>query len=359
MLRRYPTLIVTALLSAIVQLWSPSMVWAQPPPVAPPVAPPEAPTQSDANKASARALFFEGHDAFKAEEWGRAEALFERSNRLFPAPTALLWQARAQTKLGRLVEAHERYREVLARALTEDASTGFREAVAQARAEAAALRPRLAGIVLNIGAATTQVTVRIDGVHVPNAALGANRVMDPGEHRIAATAPGYLERVEQLTLKEGEALRLTLTLAEAPGDEAKRLRGGEIPALMANDAASGDGTLILAGGIVTGLGGAAFIVAIVSGVHYLHSSATIDEQCNEALECSVAGLSAVDSVRTVAVVNTIAIVSGATLASAGVVMLVMGSAADADEDDAAPKASARVAPYAGPDGAGLVFTGTF
>ena len=352
--RRYPTLIATALLSAIVQLWSPSVVWAQPPPVAPP----EAPTERDANKASARALFFEGHDAFKAEEWGRAEALFERSNRLFPAPTALLWQARAQTKLGRLVEAHERYREVLARALTEDASTGFREAVVQARAEAAALRPRLAGMVLNIGAAATQVTVRIDSVHVPNAALGANRVMDPGEHRITATAPGYLEHVQQLTLKEGEALALTLTLAEAPGGEAKLLRSGEVPAI-AGDSASGNGTLMLAGGIVTGLSVAAFVVAVGSGVVYLEASSVIDDECNEALQCSAAGLSAVDAARINAIANTVAVVAGAALTGASVVMLVMSSTADADEDDAAPKASAAVVPYAGPDGAGVLFTGTF
>ena len=66
--------------------------------------------QTEGDRTSARALFFDARDAFEAGEFDKAEELFARSHAIYPAPTAALGRARALVHAGRLVRAHESLR---------------------------------------------------------------------------------------------------------------------------------------------------------------------------------------------------------------------------------------------------------
>src|SRR5262245_16171888 len=66
----------------------------------------------DATRAAARQLGEEGVEAYWAGDNEQAHAKLERAYQLFSAPTLALWSARACVRVGRWVEAAERYREV-------------------------------------------------------------------------------------------------------------------------------------------------------------------------------------------------------------------------------------------------------
>ncbi len=170
---------------------------------------------SDADKASARALFFKGHAAFEAKDFSQAARLFKQSDELYQAPTALLWLGRSLAESGKLVEAQQRLREAISRKLPANPSAGFLAAVKNARTEADALQARLPSVVIT-AEPTENVTVTIDGVAIPSAALGVSRFVDPGQHIVNGTAPNYLKRSETITLTEGQRLSQSLALVPDP-----------------------------------------------------------------------------------------------------------------------------------------------
>lgn len=59
--------------------------------------------------------------------------------------------------------------------------------------------------------------LQLDGADVPTSALGDLRV-DPGEHDVRATAPGYEPSTTHVVIHLGERRNLTLSLTKIPGD---------------------------------------------------------------------------------------------------------------------------------------------
>lgn len=177
--------------------------------------------QSEADRATARSLAAEGYRALQEEDFETAEDRFRRADALVHAPTLVVDHARALVGLGRLVEAHERYELVLREGVASDAPWVWKRALDDAEAELAALKPRLAWVVLRVsGPATPEVT--IDGNEVPRAALGVPRATNPGTRTIEAAGPGYLPETNEVTLAEGEEREIMMTLERAPQAEESR-----------------------------------------------------------------------------------------------------------------------------------------
>ncbi|HEX9621815.1 MAG TPA: tetratricopeptide repeat protein, partial [Polyangiaceae bacterium] len=85
--------------------------------------------------AGARAAATEGAKAFQEGRWQDAVDLFTRAESLVHAPPHLLFLARAQVKLGRLVAARELYNKILREPLAGDAPPAFLTAREAAEAE--------------------------------------------------------------------------------------------------------------------------------------------------------------------------------------------------------------------------------
>ena len=68
---------------------------------------------NEADRATARALALDGHDALKKKDYATAADRFSRADSLVHAPTLVVDWARALQGLGRFVEAHEKYELVL------------------------------------------------------------------------------------------------------------------------------------------------------------------------------------------------------------------------------------------------------
>ena len=165
----------------------------------------------------ARQLAQEGYLALKAKDYATARDRFSRALQLVHAPTLLRDLARSQVGLGKLVDAHESYSQIIREGVAKDAPQPWVKALADAKAEIAALPGRLPHITITvIGPGHPSVT--IDGAPISAAALGVKRPIDPGRHEIRALGKGYYTAKKTVTLKEGESLSVAFELEEAPSD---------------------------------------------------------------------------------------------------------------------------------------------
>jgi hypothetical protein len=110
----------------------------------------------------------------------------EESVRLVPDLETHIELANCNEQIGKLAAAWTAFVAVAAQAK----AAGHTDREKAARKRASALEPRLPKLVINVPHAPEGLEVRCDGVPIDTADLGAAIPLDPGKHRITATAPG-------------------------------------------------------------------------------------------------------------------------------------------------------------------------
>jgi PEGA domain len=170
-------------------------------------------TVSDADRKAARDLYQQGVPLQQAGKFAEALDAFTRSFQVYPAPTTALHVAQCQAALGHVVEAEEDYRALANAKIPEGSPQAFYEAQDQAKTELATVEPRVPKVkVMVVPDHIAGLVVTIDGVTLNSALVGVPRPVNPGTHRIVATAPGY-ERAEQaVTVQEKDTRDVPLTL---------------------------------------------------------------------------------------------------------------------------------------------------
>src|SRR5262245_61208540 len=98
----------------------------------------------------ARTLGYAGIRAYAAGDYPSASTQLEESYALLPVPSLGLWSARALVKLGKLIEAEQRYRGVLGLSVADDAPPVQHAARATAELELAELLPRLPALRIRV-----------------------------------------------------------------------------------------------------------------------------------------------------------------------------------------------------------------
>ncbi|WP_437759200.1 hypothetical protein [Sorangium sp. So ce1389] len=152
--------------------------------------------------AQADALLEQGKQLMKKGKLAEACPKIEESYRLSPRSTALLALATCHEKQGKLATAWAEYIDVGAAARKE----GNKRLEADAKARGAKLELRLPRLTLNVprAAAVEGLEVTLDGAPVDSAAWGQARPIDPGEHKVSASAPGRKRWELSVTIKRGE-----------------------------------------------------------------------------------------------------------------------------------------------------------
>ncbi|MGH7269224.1 MAG: hypothetical protein ACREJ3_02240, partial [Polyangiaceae bacterium] len=160
--------------------------------------------QTDEQRASARAAATDGLRALNEGRYRDALDFCTRAESLMHAPTHLLLIARAQTKLGLLVEAQESYIKITREQLAAGASPAFVNAQKAAKEEDRALTPRVPTLKIDLdGPSADQATIAVNGAPLSAAAIGLARPVDPGSYALTATAPGLQAAPVTLTIEEG------------------------------------------------------------------------------------------------------------------------------------------------------------
>ncbi|WP_394827082.1 hypothetical protein [Pendulispora albinea] len=173
---------------------------------------------SDMDRAAARDLFRRGVELQNNGKFEGALDHFTRANAVVNAPTNMLRIAECHAALGHLVEAVEMYRALQRYPLPPNPPPVFVQAVEQGREEMKTVEPRVPE--LKIDVAPPQVptlTVTIDEQPLNAALVGVSRPINPGVHKIAASAPGYTRAEQTVEIKERERKPVTLTLISTGG----------------------------------------------------------------------------------------------------------------------------------------------
>jgi hypothetical protein len=226
-----------------------------------------APTQ--AQRLDARRLGGEALDLFAAGDHAAALDKFTEADALVPAPTLKLHIARCLDKLGRLREAAEVYRVVIATELASDAPEVHREARKQAVPELAQVLDATPTLRVTVtGSGANDATVTIDDRAVDKTALGTDNPIDPGHYRVEASV-GDRKVARDVDVARGVHERLTLELAAT-----------ELTPTPTPEASPGMPYRI-AGWASIALGGAGFSLASIMGVLVLGDEADLLERCPE------------------------------------------------------------------------------
>lgn len=178
---------------------------------------PSAWAQTDDDRAGARVAATEGVKAINEKRWADAADLFGRAESLVHSPVHLLYLARAQEKLGKLVNARENYNRILREKYGPESPDAFRQAQTSAQQEASGLDARLASITLKLDGEKGPVTVTMDGEKVPAALVGLPLPVDPGSHTFVATGANLKSDPVSVTVAQGGKNTLTLIVKPAPG----------------------------------------------------------------------------------------------------------------------------------------------
>jgi hypothetical protein len=338
--------VLLSMLCALV--WAPAPAFAQ---------------ESDASaRAAARKLGSAGIEAYNAADYPSAADKLDKAYKILKAPSLGLWSARAFVKLGRLLEASERYLEVTRLSTVEGDQRIQEQAKVDARKEYDALTPRISGLVVKLeGATASQVSLSVDGKPLKSELVGESTPMDPGAHKVLGVRGS--ERVEvSVTLSEGKEgvalLRFDPNVQPTPA--APVAAAGAAPSTSPTptepaSAAAVDqqqstsqaksSPLPVLGWISIGFGGAAIVTGGITGAMAIEKKADLAAtgECDHG--CRDSGR--YQNFQTLRTVSTISFAAGGVLVATGIILLIV----------APSKESSTVSLDVGPGHAAL--SGTF
>jgi hypothetical protein len=259
--------------------------------------------QTDDQRAGARAAGDAGLQAYNAKDWAACKDYFTRAQSLVDAPPLLLYIARCSVQLGQLVSAREAYLKIRREVVTPDKPQAFRDAKVNAETELAALEPRIPYLNINVtGGAGKTVSVKIDGADVPPALVGIPHPVDPGEHKLEASAEGMTAAPKAVTLQEGQRQDVTMELVAGaatptPGQTGPATSDSSTPGTAPDqapptpvDTVSGKGPPLRTIGFVTmGVGVAGLVVGGVFFAQASSNSSDADSKYNQfhcAMSCT-------------------------------------------------------------------------
>lgn len=212
-------------------------------------------------EARAQSLYQQGREHFHAGRFEEARGAFQASLDVVDSPNARMYLGRSLARLGRVAEAYTALdraaRDAAVRARTEPR---YQATSDSARAEAEALRPAVAWLVLRVDPTPDDVAVLAGDHPVQRGVLGVEVPFAPGELVVSARARGFTPATERVTLVAGETTTVSLALSpEALLRDAAASSGADA-AVTDPDAGTGVFAVrrspLRSVGLVTGIAGA-------------------------------------------------------------------------------------------------------
>jgi hypothetical protein len=223
-----------------------------------------------AEKETARALFEEGDEKFRAGDYAGALEAFTAADAIMGVPTTGLELGRAQSALGMLLEA----RDTLVRVTLIPRQPDENEYFVQARSEAATLAreigERIPSVAIRVAPPEVEARIVIDGSPIARALARHAIRVNPGKRVIRVEAAGHLPATREIELRERDRRVLDVALAPEPGPR-------EQPAGPADRPSSDD--LVTVAWVAFGVGAAGLVAAGVTGGMALAAEADLSERC--------------------------------------------------------------------------------
>jgi hypothetical protein len=310
-----------------------------------PVSPALAQPAESASRQSARTLGYAGVEAYQAGDYVAAEENLSAAFNLLRVPSLGLWSARALVKLGKLVEAAERYLVSASLEVPVGDVEIQRAARSEAQRERAALLPRIPLVTIRVeGASAPEVEILLDGRNVPPSEVGTTLRVNPG-NRLVVGRRGTDQVEVVLKLAEGEqsvaSLRFEPRAAGLDGAPPSVAPAAAVPVAAATTTgvpvatkhepvrdATPSTPLRTTGWALLGLGGTSLVLAGVAGI-VAHGKrdgfeeACPDDYCSNDVPADVRDEA--ESYNTLVTLSTIGWIAGGVLAAGGAVLLLTES----------------------------------
>lgn len=276
-----------------------------------------APAAQAQTSAAAEALFQEGRKLMDQKRYGEACPKFLASQKADPAIGTLLNLADCYEKNGQLASAWAKFHEAIA--LAQRTGRPQREQTAKERADK--LEPRL--IKLTILARASGLEVKLDGATIDAAALGSPIPVDPGRHRIEATARGKKPFAKDIDVNEK---------AKSPSVDVPPLEDEPRPAAETTTAitttteppkevSKGWPTQKIVGVVAGGVGVVGLGVGAFFGLRTMSKWNDVEGQCSGTpRDCPQSGVDLANQAKNSGTVSTIAFVAGGVLVAGGAVL---------------------------------------
>jgi hypothetical protein len=290
------------------------------------------------DRATARSLAGEGYQALQTKDYSTAVDRFSRADALVHAPTLMIDWARSLVGLGKLVEAQERYEQIIREGVDAKAPRSWQHALTDATNEVAELKPRLAWVTITVNG-SNDARVTIDGTAVPPAAIGVRRAVNPGQHVVRVGADGFLKQQKSIELGDGADGSVDFQLKLDP-DAATKPEPKAVPAApLENTKHNHDHTPSY---VAFGVGGIGLVVGGVTGALALSKRATLIKACDPSHVCATNEQSTLNAYDSFGTVSAVGFGLGVVGIGAGLALWLLDS-----DPSPAPAASVVVRPYVG------------
>jgi len=314
------------------------------------------------NAAGAEALYEEARGLMKQRDFARACPKFKQSYELDPGGGTLLNLAECYEQQGKFASAWSTFKEALVVAQRD----GRSERVEYAKKHLAIVEPKLSKITIEVPSEANEpeLTVTLDGAALGPAAWGVGMPVDPGTHRVAATAPNKRPFEQRIEIESGSTTLKIPKLTPASDAAAPRAVDTDTEKKPVTDESStsqtGSGRRT-AGFVIGGVGVVALGVGGYFGVRAFSKWSEREDNCRAG--CNNAAKSAGDAAKSAATIANIGI--GLGLVAVGVGSYLVLTSKSSSEPSAARRRDAQHAralqllPTFAPTGAGLLLRGSY
>jgi hypothetical protein len=306
----------------------------------------------------AESLFQQGRALMDRGDYAAACPRLSESYTQDPSTGTLLALAICQERSGKIASAWASYAEVVTRARREGRAD--REQAARERVES--LEPTLSRLTIEVDATTSTLpglVVTRDGNVVGRGAWGAPTPVDPGEHVVAAAAPGKEKWSTSVTI--GSPAETRTVAVPVLADSAAAGAPSSTPPTTVSDQKASDAKpfftgsplqiagIAIAGAGVLGLGASAYFGLRATS---LDSDSNSDGHCDARNECDPYGLAKRGDASDAANLATVFLLAGAGAGAVGATLFMLGRSSESP-------ARIEAAPIAGPGLAVVRIRGRF
>lgn len=300
--------------------------------------------------AAARALAVEGMKLWQANNCVEAVPKLERAEKLYHSTIVAIRLGDCYVSVGRLVEGTELLRKSLREPQPTEPTPALAKALERAQKVLDSAKLRIAGLTVKV-ASVDDMVVKVDGAVVASALVDTEIPVDPGEHNVEVTAPGFLRSGTRLSVIEGERKSVTLTLTRdpnavaapsaAPSDAAPKTALASAPVAPSAPASSPPPPAERAPNrtgayVAWGVGAAGLAAGGVLGVLTMQKHADLKDQCAEGV-CPADRQGDLDSAKKLGNFSTIAFGVGAAGAVLGTVLFFTAGPSSADRAARSPE----------------------
>jgi hypothetical protein len=311
------------------------------------------PTEDELKEA--RTQFHRALELEQAGNWGGALRLFREVSQIKMTPQVRFHIALCEENLGKLVAALGGYELALADA--DSVGGTFKEEV---EANIDQLRSRIPKLIIERGEGAEAAKIELDGIELGSSSIGVEVPVDPGPHQVYATAKGYEEFQEAITVEEEGIETLVIEMKPVPKKKSEAVGGGTTDAAPApKEPKVLPIALVAGGGVVMATGGVLLLLAQVQ-FSDIQSQCTGEEKCDDSLKGPY------KQAQTKQAVGYTALGVGAVAASVGVYFFLNpeklekgGKGKEKDPKKSKKKASVRFLPAAPDSEAGVSVMGRF